>query len=273
MGLHLAIWCWLAALARASCAASRPAPSGAAQALDAVEAAEVAALADRAATADAQTEAASLEIAVEATATVDVALDSYEATVTQGDTAAFDASPTTADVTAPVDAKPDSKPGPVAPAPATQGGPIAVEIGGTSDPGTQWTPWVTPGQPVSLIFGPQGGYHVWVSVCVPAATASPLAVVVKLTDTATGLPVPPGTLQLKTKLVTLPDHPGKLCRLAMPGFVDCACEMANRAVRVRVEVNAGTAEQPVVSWAEHAIVPMHEKGPCLAPMQACAPFL
>lgn len=272
MGVRTAISLWLAALSLVSCAANRPGTPADAPSFDAVEPAKVAALADQAATADAQIEAANLETGDEATATVDVAPDSDDVTLWQGDTTAFDASPGAADVTASVDAKADSKLGPVAPAPATQGGPIAVEIGGTIDPGTQWTPWVTPGQPVSLIFGPQGGYHVWVSVCVPAATASPLAVVVKLTDTATGLPVPPGTLQLKTKLVTLPDHPGQLCRLAMPGFVDCACEMANRAVRVRVEVNTGTAEQPVVSWAEHAIVPMHEKGPCLAPMQACALF-
>ncbi len=49
--------------------------------------------------------------------------------------------------------------------------------------------------------------------------------------------------------------------------------MADRAVRVRVEVNTGTEDKPVLSWAEHSVVPVHVDGPCLPPLLACAPFL
>lgn len=209
--------------------------------------------------------AAAVEVAVqdasgsgaEATATADAQLDAQP-----------DGQPDTG-----VEAKADTKAPPVAPAPPTQGGPVAVQVGGASDDGTQWAAWTVAGQGVPLVFGPQGGYHVWVSVCVPATAPAPLPIAVFLTDTASGLQVPPGVLQLKTKLAALPDHPGQLCRLAMPAFVDCACEMADRAVRVRVEINTGSPEKPAISWAEHPIVPVHGKGPCLAPIQACAPFL
>ncbi|MBM4342695.1 MAG: hypothetical protein FJ100_04900 [Deltaproteobacteria bacterium] len=213
------------------------------------------------------------EVAAEATLTRADAAVAPDGLTPTTDTGLGDASAAATDASATVDAAADVKPDTAGPAPSTQGGPVPVKVGGAIDPGTQWLAWTAPGQPVHLVFGPQGGYHVWVSVCVPANAGTPLPVKVALTDTATGLPVPPGPLKLKTKLVPDPDNPGQLCRLAMPAFVDCACEMANRAVRVRVEVDTGSTDLPLVSWAEHSVAPQHVQGPCLPPLLACAPFL
>ncbi|MSQ83737.1 MAG: hypothetical protein EXR77_12775 [Myxococcales bacterium] len=223
------------------------------------------------------TSAASPDLATptsaDATATVDSA---------SGDAVAFDG-PTDsdtgtmlADATSASDAAASSdakvKPPPVAPLPGSQGGPVPIELGGSSDDGLLFAPWLAPGQPVPLIFGPQGGYHLWVSFCVPQSVEQPLAVKVTLTDQATGLPVPPGPLALQTKLKVLADHPQQLCRLALPAFVDCACEMADRGVRVRLQIDTGTASAPAGSFAEWSVLPKHIKGPCLVPAPQCAPF-
>ena len=229
------------------------------------------------------TSAASPDVAsptsADATATWDSA--SGDSVIMDGPTAA-DLGTMLADATSASDAAPASdaaassdtkvKPPPVAPLPASQGGPVAIELGGNSDDGLLFAPWLAPGQPVPLIFGPQGGYHLWASFCVPQSVEQPLAVKVTLTDQATGLPVPPGALALQTKLKVLADHPQQLCRLALPAFVDCACEMADRSVRVRLQIDTGTASAPVVSFAEWSVVPKHSKGPCLVPPPQCAPF-
>lgn len=148
---------------------------------------------------------------------------------------------------------------------ATAGGDFPVELGGSSDDGVAIQPWTAAGQPVPLIFGPQGGYHIWVSICGPAALGAKagLKILAKLPD---GSQVDPGVTELTSKLAAVPGKTGQVCRVAAPAFVTCACEIHGAPLRVRVDVTdlsaAPGATPAKVGWAEKTVVPQHKLGPC-----------
>lgn len=171
---------------------------------------------------------------------------------------AADAVAADADVDAAVDATPSY-------APAAFGGEFLVDLGGSADDGVSIQPWTLPGQQAPLIFGPQGGYHIWVSVCVPAALGSKagLKILASLPD---GSQVDPGVTELTSKLVAVPGKTGQVCRVAAPAFVTCACELHGVPLRVRVDVtdlSAAPGTAPAKKgWAEKTVVPQHKLGPC-----------
>ncbi len=186
-----------------------------------------------------------------------------DATVVAADaTATTDAAPTDATP----DAAPDADAGPAYP-PAGFGGEFLVDLGGSTDDGVAVVPWSAPGQQVSLIFGPQGGYHIWVSVCGPAALGSKAGLKIEATLPG-GAQVEPGVTELTSKMAVVAGKNGQVCRVAAPAFVTCACELSGVPVRIRVEVTdlsggpgSAAAKQ---GWAEKTVVPLHSSGPCWA---------
>jgi hypothetical protein len=161
--------------------------------------------------------------------------------------------------------------------PAASGGDFFVDLGGSSDDGTAIAPWDLPGTAAKLIYGPQGGYHVWVSICTPASLGTKVQLRLVLTA-ANGEQVHPGPTEITSKMAVVPGKDGQLCRVAAPAFVTCACELAGKAVRVRAEVTEAAAVSPgpsppplLAGWAEKTAVLTHDLGPCWAEGQApCA---
>ncbi len=149
--------------------------------------------------------------------------------------------------------------------PATTGGDIAVALDGIGPVVAQSGKWGKPGAKAPLIYGPQGGYHVWVSVCLPPTTPPLAKLRVTLTLQGSGKMVLPGPTQLTTKLKQVAGIPGKLCRVAIPAFVDCGCQVAGYMMRVRAEVRVTVGGKEQLGWAETSVVPHHTKGPCKPP--------
>ncbi len=150
-------------------------------------------------------------------------------------------------------------------APATKGGALVLELAGASDDAKKVIAWLKPGSPATLIYGPQLSYHVWISVCMPdtIAKTAKLAITMRLQETKTM--VIPGITKLTTKIAAVSSKPGQLCRIGVPAFVICACEVNQQIVRVRVDAEATNKQGKVVKgWAESSIVPVHVKGPCAA---------
>lgn len=220
---------------------------------------------------DAQLETAAadaLDIAADAAAVQDSAAETSGAA--DSDSGA-DAQSETADATDLADAATP----PVQP--AASGGDFFVDLGGSSDDGTAIAPWDLPGSVAKLIYGPQGGYHVWVSICTPASLGAKVQLRLVLTA-ANGEQVHPGPTEITSKMAVVPGKDGQLCRVAAPAFVTCACELAGKAVRVRAEVTKAAAASPgpsppplLAGWAEKTALLTHELGPCWAEGQApCA---
>lgn len=161
--------------------------------------------------------------------------------------------------------------------PAASGGDFFVDLGGSSDDGTTIAAWDLPGAPAKLIYGPQGGYHVWVSICTPASLGTKVQLRLVLAA-ADGQQVHPGPTEITSKMAVVAGKDGQLCRVAAPAFVTCACELAGKAVRVRAEVTEAAAVSPgpsplplLAGWVEKTAVLTHELGPCWAEGQApCA---
>lgn len=142
---------------------------------------------------------------------------------------------------------------------ASQGGALPVVLGGATDDDAGWLDWSLPSTTATLIHGPQGGYHLWVSLCVPESYGNEPKVALTMRLQASGAKVLPGLVQLTAKLVPIPGREGWLCRVGIPSFVDCPCEISGHLVRVRAAVTTPTA----TGWAEATIRPMPVTGqPC-----------
>ena len=209
------------------------------------------------ATAEGLVDAATADTATADTATADTA--TAETATGTGDATAADA-----DATGPLDSA-----GSVTPTypPATFGGDFLVDLGGSSADGATIQTWTLPGQPATLIFGPQGGYHLWVSVCGPEMLGSKASLKIQAT-LPDGTQIDPGMTELTTKLVAVAGKSGQLCRVAAPAFVTCACELHGVPLRIRVDVtdlSAGPGSIAVKqAWAAKTVVPKHDLGPCWA---------
>lgn len=144
--------------------------------------------------------------------------------------------------------------------PPTSGGPMPVLLGGASADGKTWTAWKEKLPKVEAIFGPQGSHHIWVSACLPASVGTPVKIRLTLSVQSTQAKVYPGLTVLTTELTPLASHPGQLCRLALYGYVKCACTLANQVVRARVEVLSKNVMQ---GWAERSVqVVVPTDSPC-----------
>ena len=144
--------------------------------------------------------------------------------------------------------------------PPTSGGLADVELGGATMSGMGWLAWTDTLPQVTAIFGPQGSHHVWVSVCVPKWVGATVKARLTLKLQGSQTMVYPGLTVLTTGLKPIAGHPGQLCRLALPGFVKCACTLAGQVLRVRVEI---LSKNKLKGWAERSVqLVVPAKSPC-----------
>jgi len=141
----------------------------------------------------------------------------------------------------------------------TSGGDYAVWLGGMTDLGETIVPWTEPAQPVTLIFGPQGGYHLWAAVCIQGTTQTKGVVDLSATLVSNGAGVLPGKVHVNTAFKPAATMPGWACRTALPDFVTCACQVSGHAIRIRAEI---TNAQGNKAWTERIVTPTHKEGPC-----------
>lgn len=154
--------------------------------------------------------------------------------------------------------------------PPASGGKLKVVLGGASADATAWLDWSSILPVVTAIFGKQGSHHFWVSFCVPDTFGTAAKVRLSLFLQGTKVKIFPGETNVTTQLKTLANHPGQRCRLALPGFVICACTLHARVLRLRLEV---MKDKVVQGWAERSVqlvvpanspCPMQGKMPCAA---------
>ena len=117
----------------------------------------------------------------------------------------------------------------------------------------------------------------WVSFCVPSSVGTLAKVRLTLKLQGTKTKIYPGLTALTTTLKPLAGHPGQHCRLAVPGFVKCACTLHGRVLRTRVEVLKNNQLQ---GWAERSVqlvvpadspCPSKGKLPCTLQLQQPPP--
>ncbi len=156
----------------------------------------------------------------------------------------------------------------------SSGGGLKVLLATTRADATGSEP-LTEGCALPLIFGQQGSYHLWASVCVPAAVEGAFALTITLRDLASGTPVKPTPASLKTPANDTVSVPGLRCRSAIPIFVHCGCHLAGAPASLRVAVAMIDPKAPKVmptnptllGWAEVAITPTYVSGLC--PLPGC----
>ena len=143
-----------------------------------------------------------------------------------------------------------------------RGGPSAVSLAGATTEGDAWLAWEGQGAAVDQIFGPQGGYHIWVSFCVPSAFGETAEVEVSLWDEQAGVATPPGLVKLNTALKEYDFAPGQRCRLGIPAFLSCACQTDKRLTRVRLSARP-LGSKVAWSFSERLVRPIHGGEPCV----------
>lgn len=136
---------------------------------------------------------------------------------------------------------------------------LTVRVGGADTAGKGFVSWETPDRDATIITGPQGGQHIWVSVGVDLPAAVTLNAAVTLfrepTGTLAEALVKPGMVEFRrpTKLIG-----GQQVLEGVTAFVKEPCKINGQ--RVRVEVTAHT-EGGRSGQAKAWIVP-HYDGPC-----------
>jgi hypothetical protein len=109
--------------------------------------------------------------------------------------------------------------------------PITCEIGTGA---TQFEP-LTPGEPVDVILGPQGGHHLWTAIRV---TGDPnldrIQVVMDGTVDDTGEMMGPGAIA-PALLVPDPTLPGTRSAAGMTNFVDHPTDLQGKSVTMHID--------------------------------------
>lgn len=119
-----------------------------------------------------------------------------------------------------------------------------------------------------LIYGPQGGHHVWITTCVPKSVTGPIALQMRLRDVETGALHAPSPVKLKTWHKNDETMSGYRCRGPLALYVSCPCAIDGRPLRLEVEL-AGAKGKKAWLWAP--VVAVHGETPCESPLsEACA---
>ncbi|MBI5608291.1 MAG: hypothetical protein HY902_05370 [Deltaproteobacteria bacterium] len=118
-----------------------------------------------------------------------------------------------------------------------------VQVGGADDGGNGFVDWSSGSYPATLIHGPQGGQHIWVSAKTKNLFPNKARVSVTMyLESASGDElVKPGTTTVTGTLKPFPappELPGEwLIYAGLPAFVSQPCKLAQQKVRVQVEVS------------------------------------
>lgn len=119
-----------------------------------------------------------------------------------------------------------------------------------------------------LIYGPQGGHHVWITTCVPKSVTGPIALQMRLRDVQTGALHAPSPVKLKTWHKNEKTISGYRCRGPLALYVDCPCAIHGRPLRLEVELQGAKGKK---AWLWAPVVAVHGDTPCESPLsEACA---
>ncbi|MBI5608290.1 MAG: hypothetical protein HY902_05365 [Deltaproteobacteria bacterium] len=137
--------------------------------------------------------------------------------------------------------------------------PLQVEVGGADSGGYGFVDWSKPGVDATIITGPQGGQHIWVSARAKLAGPTALDVAVTMYREATAgqaeALVKPGTVEILRKS----ESQGAWQVLAgVPAFVKEPCKIRNHRVRVEAVVRTNDGKQA----AAKAWITPHYDGYC-----------
>lgn len=116
---------------------------------------------------------------------------------------------------------------------------------------------------LKLIYGPQGGHHVWITTCVPQLVTGPISVAFGLRDMETGELHAPSPVKLKTWHKNLTAVPGYRCRGPLALYVSCPCAIDGRPLRLEVELEGAEGKH---AWLTAPVVAVHGDTPCEAPL-------
>ncbi len=149
------------------------------------------------------------------------------------------------------------------------GGGLEVLLATTRADATGFEP-LTKGCALPLIYGIQGTFHLWATVCVPDSVQGAFALTFSLRDIASGAPLPLQFNVLKTPATDKLSAPGYRCRSAIPIMVHCGCQLAGKPVSLHIDVAMIDPKAPKVmptnpallGWAEVDVTPTYISGLC-----------
>lgn len=120
-----------------------------------------------------------------------------------------------------------------------------------------------------LIYGPQGGHHVWITTCVPQWLPGPVAVEMRLRDQQTGELHDPSPVKLKSWHKDTKTIANYRCRGPLALYVSCPCAIDGRPLRLEVTLTGSDGKS---AWLWAPVVAVHDDTPCEAPgVAACQP--
>lgn len=119
-----------------------------------------------------------------------------------------------------------------------------VQVGGADDGGNGFIDWSSGSYPATVIHGPQGGQHIWVSAKTKNLFPNKARVSVTMFLESPGAAdevVKPGTTTVTGTLKPFPappELPGEwLIYAGLPAFVSQPCKIAQQKLRVQIEVS------------------------------------
>ncbi len=110
-------------------------------------------------------------------------------------------------------------------------GPPGLEIGGADDSGLGFVSWRDGTARPTIISGPQGGQHIWVSAHIRGLWPKKISLSVGMHDFLTGALVLPGDV---TRIVDLTPYPDDYEYQGFIAYVSNPCAIADRAIRVEM---------------------------------------
>ena len=150
-----------------------------------------------------------------------------------------------------------------------------LELGGADNSGKHWRSLAELEYQPPIIFGPQGGYHIWLSLRAQGLDPVGVAVSVDMTLVGSGRRVKPGRT---LRAVGLRQQGPWLEFSGLFGYVSCPCQVRDRAVRVKLSATDRRGRQ---ASAEATLTPrwsnpcnMAQQSTCLdictlAPLASC----
>ncbi len=117
---------------------------------------------------------------------------------------------------------------------STVGGTSGVRIGGANEDGTGFVDWHSATVSPTIVMGPQGGQHVWVSLRTDRDFyASKMRITIAMTDLDTGEVVKPGEIPFTRTLV---DDGQELQVSGITAYIKEPCKIKGHHVRVHADV-------------------------------------
>ncbi len=110
-------------------------------------------------------------------------------------------------------------------------GPPSLEIGGADDSGLGFVSWRDGTAKPTIIRGPQGGQHVWVSAHAHGLWKQKILLTVNMHDEQTGVLVEPGEV---SRILNLTPYGDFDAYEGFTAYVSAPCAIANRLIRVEM---------------------------------------